>query len=87
MPHGAMIPAGRKTANTHSLSDCRARIVLLSTEGLSGREIGRRTGVAAQTVGKWRSRFERDGIRSPSDAPRGGRPRTIGDETDKALCK
>ena len=58
----------------------RARIVLLSTEGLSGREVGRRAGVTAQTVGKWRSRFERDGIPGLSDAPRSGRPRTISDE-------
>ena len=36
-------------------------------------------GVTAQTVGKWRSRFERDGIPGLSDAPRSGRPRTISD--------
>lgn len=58
----------------------RARIILLSIEGLSGKEIGRRVGVTTQTVSKWRTRFERDGIAGLSDAPRTGRPRTISDE-------
>jgi transposase len=58
----------------------RARIILLSTEGLTGKEIGKRTGVTAQTVGKWRARFEADGINGLTDSPRSGRPRTISDE-------
>ena len=36
----------------------RARMVLLSTEGLPGRVIAERVGVTAETVGKWRKRFE-----------------------------
>ena len=58
----------------------RARIVLLSSEGLSGKDIGERTGVTAQTVVKWRARFEREGIEGLTDSPRSGRPRTISDE-------
>ena len=65
------IPAAEQT---------RARIVLLSAEGLSGREIGKRAGVTAQTVSKWRIRFEREGIDGLADSPRSGRPRTITDE-------
>lgn len=57
----------------------RARMILLSTEGLSGAEIGRRVGVSAETVGKWRKRFERSGVAGLTDAPRSGRPRTIDD--------
>lgn len=58
----------------------RARIILLSTEGYSGTEIGKRTGVTAQTVSKWRTRFEQDGLEGLTDAPRSGRPRTISDD-------
>ncbi len=36
----------------------RARMVLLSTEGLPGWVIAERVGVTAETVGKWRKRFE-----------------------------
>ena len=58
----------------------RAKIILPSTEGLSGKEIGKRTGVTVQTVCKWPARFERDGIDGLTDSPRSGRPRTINDE-------
>ncbi len=56
---------------------CRARIILLSEEGLSGVEIGKRVGVTTQTVSKWRTRFEQDRIEGLTDSPRSGRPRTI----------
>ncbi|GEM_PF-1174552 len=36
----------------------RARMILLSTEGLPGRLIAERVGVSAETVSKWRKRFE-----------------------------
>ena len=36
----------------------RSSIILLSTEGLGGREVGDRVGVTAETVSKWRRRFE-----------------------------
>lgn len=58
----------------------RARIVLLSQEGLSAQTIGERTGVSAETVGKWRARFKALRIAGLSDAPRSGRPRSISDE-------
>lgn len=58
----------------------RARIILLSTEGLAGREIGERVGVTAETVSKWRRRFEQYRIVGLTDAPRSGRPRSINDE-------
>ena len=58
----------------------RARIILLSSEGLSGRAIGERVGVTAETVSKWRKRFDKFGIEGLTDAPRSGRPRTIDDE-------
>ena len=58
----------------------RAKIILLSAEGLSGKEIGRQVGVTSETVSKWRKRFEQFRIEGLTDAPRSGRPRTINDE-------
>ncbi|PSQ92676.1 MAG: IS630 family transposase [Proteobacteria bacterium SW_6_67_9] len=58
----------------------RARMILLSTQDLPAREIGQRVGVSAETVGKWRKRFEQAGIAGLTDAPRSGRPRTIDDD-------
>lgn len=58
----------------------RARMVLLSAEGLPASQIGERVGVSAHTVGKWHKRFEHSGIAGLTDAPRSGRPRTIDDD-------
>ena len=58
----------------------RARMILLSTEGLPASQIGQRVGVSAETVGKWRKRFEQSRIAGLTDAPRSGRPRTIDDD-------
>ena len=69
-----------RRGRTPAAEQTRARIVLLSAEGLSGKEIGRRTGVTPQTVSKWRNRFERGGVDGLVDSPRSGRPRTITDE-------
>lgn len=58
----------------------RARIILLSTEGLKGQEVGERVGVTSDTVSKWRRRFEQYRIAGLTDAPRSGRPRSINDD-------
>ena len=58
----------------------RARMILLSTEGLKGDEVGERVGVTSDTVSKWRRRFEQYRIAGLTDAPRSGRPRTISDD-------
>ena len=58
----------------------RARMILLSTEGLPGRVIAERVGVTAETVSKWRKRFEQLRVVGLTDAPRSGRPRSIDDE-------
>lgn len=58
----------------------RARIILLSTEGFSGQEIGERVGVTAETVSKWRRRFDQYRLAGLTDAPRAGRPRSINDD-------
>jgi transposase len=55
----------------------RARMVLLAAEGLSNTEIGRRVGMARQTVIVWRARYEAGGIDALADLPRSGRPPVI----------
>ncbi len=47
----------------------RARMVLLSTEGLPGWVIAEGVGVTAETVGKWRKRFEQFMVAGLTDAP------------------
>ena len=58
----------------------RARIILLSTEGLPDRVVGERVGVTSETVNKWRNRFKTHRVAGLTDAPRTGRPRTINDQ-------
>jgi transposase len=63
----------------------RARIVLSCREGRSNREVARRVGVTAQTVGKWRARFVANRINGLLDQPRCGAPRSISDEVVEAV--
>src|SRR5665648_856385 len=56
----------------------RARIVLLAAEGVPGKQIAARVGCAEPTVVMWRSRFAERGLAGLIDAPRSGRPATIG---------
>jgi transposase len=58
----------------------RARIVLLSAEGMPNQQIARRLGMANATVGKWRRRFVEHGVTGLHDELRPGRPRSISDE-------
>src|SRR6202048_1375983 len=58
----------------------RARIVLLSGEGQSNREVARRCGVSAPAVSHWRRRYQERGVAGLHDELRPGRPRTHDDE-------
>src|SRR5271165_1571083 len=58
----------------------RARIVLLSGEGQSNREVARRCGVSAPAVSHWRRRYQERGLAGLHDQLRPGRPRTYDDE-------
>lgn len=48
----------------------RARMILLSSEGLTNQVVGKKLGVTGQTVGKWRQRFVAFGVPGLTDAPR-----------------
>lgn len=58
----------------------RAEVVLAAAEGLSAREIAERVGCSEKLAGRWRARYERDGLKGLDDAPRSGRPLTHGPE-------
>ena len=55
----------------------RARIILLSAEGLSAEMIGSKLDVTDPTVYKWRRRYREDGMPGLSDHPRSGQPRKL----------
>jgi len=55
----------------------RARIVLMSAEGLTNTEIARRVGSTRPTVIHWRSRYATGGINALADLPRSGRPAVV----------
>jgi transposase len=69
----------RSRSMPHSLVR-RARIVLLSGEGQSNREVARRCGVSAPAVSHWRRRYQERGVAGLHDELRPGRPRTHDDE-------
>ena len=63
----------------------RSRIVLESGQGRSAAEIAAHVGCSANTVKKWRGRFERDGLEGLSDLPRPGKPLVHGPEVRARL--
>ena len=65
----------------------RARIILLSGDGASNREVARRCGVSAPAVSHWRRRYQERGLGGLHDELRPGRPRTHDDEKVAELIK
>lgn len=57
----------------------RARIILMSGDGLSAEEIGRRLSIHPKPVPMWRKRFKFHGLRGLEDDPRSGRPSKLRD--------
>lgn len=55
----------------------RARIVLLSAEGLSVTAVAERLGTSRPTVATWRTRYLAAGLRGLRDSSRPGRPRIV----------
>jgi len=60
----------------------RAGWILAAAEGAATTEIAGRFGVRPATVSKWRTRFAAEGLAGLQDAPRPGRPRRYGPETE-----
>jgi transposase len=58
----------------------RASIILGLAAGTAKQEIAKQLGLARQTVLRWEARFLQLGLEGLNDAPRSGRPRTIGPE-------
>ncbi len=63
----------------------RAKIVLMSDEGLTNQQIGQHLGLSGASVGKWRRRFCEQGLMGLYDELRPGGPRSISDEEVAAL--
>ncbi|MGH8899109.1 MAG: IS630 family transposase, partial [Egibacteraceae bacterium] len=55
----------------------RARMVLLSADGVMGRDIANMVGCSEQTVVAWRARYAKQGLAGLEDCARSGRPPTI----------
>lgn len=63
----------------------RAEVVLAAAQGLSAREIAARVGCSEKLAGRWRARYERDGMDGLRDRPRSGRPLTHAAQTRALL--
>jgi transposase len=63
----------------------RARIVLLSADGLSTRAIAKEVGVQPRIVSKWRHRFADHGLDGLADRPRAARSSIYGQATNKRI--
>lgn len=65
----------------------RARIILMSSQGISNKQIAERVGLSQPSVAKWRKRFLDGGLQGLHDELRSGKPRSISDEKIAALVK
>jgi len=76
----------RAATTRRSLAE-RARIILLSAEGLSAAAIAERLGVVRLTVYKWRQRYGRHGVAGLRDRPRPGQPRRLSPEKARDILR
>ena len=65
----------------------RARIVLLTTEGMSVARISERLQVTRPTVYKWRQRYQEKGVEGLQDQPRSGRPTRLTEAKIKRILQ
>jgi transposase len=74
----------RKGKTERRLCD-RAKIILLSHEGLTVEKIAERLGTRPARVSKWRQRFAEGRLSALSDAPRPGKPHKYSDDTEQRV--
>jgi transposase len=79
-----LVRLSKRPTTPHGIA-MRARIVLLSSEGLPNVEVAKRAGVDQETVRKWRERYRKGGVAALADEPRPGVPRKFGDDAIEAL--
>lgn len=77
---GTLPRRDRRHSSAQALA-LRSRIVLASGEGRTNREVASQLRVNPVTVSKWRHRFAAERLEGPTDAPRPGAARTVGDES------
>ncbi|MBA0084546.1 MAG: IS630 family transposase [Acidobacteria bacterium Pan2503] len=65
----------------------RARVVLLSHEGLTVEKIAERLDTRPARVSKWRQRFMQSRLEGLSDAPRSGKPNKYTEHTEERVLK
>jgi len=65
----------------------RARVILLSHEGLTVEKIAERLATRTARVSKWRQRFVQSRMAGLSDAPRSGKPNKYTEDTEKRVLK
>lgn len=70
-----------RRSSTSNAQARRARIVLLSEEGQTNKQISHLVGVNEHTVGRWRKRFLAEGIEGLFDLPRSGTGLTLSEQT------
>ena len=83
--HGETLRGWLRSSKTDRSLAERARIVLLSSEGVSATEIQKRLDVTRPTVFKWRKRYRELGVDGLQDAPRSGRPTELTEATLKKI--
>src|SRR5258708_21589065 len=74
----------RKGSGEQRLAD-RARIVLLSHEGMTVEKIAEQMHTRSARISKWRQRFAEGRLNALSDAARPGKPHTYTDETERRV--
>lgn len=74
----------RKGTSEQRLVD-RARIILLSNEGLTVGKIAAQLRTRPARVSKWRQRFAKDRLAALSDAPRSGKPHKYDDDVERRV--
>lgn len=95
-PKEALVLAERQREELESLARSRsmphglvrrAKIILLSADGMTNKAIGERIGMSNWRVGEWRKRYLRQGMAGLYDEARPGGPRSIEDEEIAALIR